>query len=83
MSKICCTFAADFEIGPMKKKILTRINIALGSAIFVLMGMSGCERQVKYGPDPGALVKYGCPPEEEVIAMYGVTMPIDEPQDNF
>ena len=67
----------------MKKKILTRINIALGSAIFVLMGMSGCERQVKYGPDPGALVKYGCPPEEEVIAMYGVTMPIDETQDNF
>lgn len=65
----------------MKKKILNRINVALGSAIFVLMGMSSCERYVKYGPAPDDPVKYGCPPEEEVVPMYGVTMPIDEIQD--
>lgn len=61
----------------MRKKILSRINIALGSAIFALVGMNSCERQLLYGPDP--VVKYGCPPDTTVVALYGVNMPVEEP----
>ena len=42
----------------MKKKLLTRINLILSSAVFSLMGLSAC------------LVKYGCPPDNPVV-LYG------------
>ena len=59
----------------MKAKILTRMNILLGAAIWALIGLSGCERQVKYGPDPE--LKYGVP-NPEVTPEYGIVMPVEE-----
>ena len=63
----------------MKKKVLTRVNVLLGAAIFALLGMSSCERMVKYGPAPDedVYVKYGVP-DPEVVPEYGVEMPIME-----
>lgn len=67
----------------MKKKLLTRINLILGSAVFSLMGLSAC--YVKYGcpPEPDLLVLYGPPTEDtaKIIALYGVPTPHIEMQE--
>ena len=64
----------------MKKKLLTRINLILGSAVFSLMGLSAC--YVKYGcpPEPDLPVLYGPPTEDTVVVVpeYGVPAPQQE-----
>ena len=64
----------------MKKKLLTRINLILSSAIFSLVGLSAC--YVKYGcpPEPDLPVLYGPPTEDtaKVVALYGVPAPQQE-----
>jgi hypothetical protein len=70
----------------MKKKLLTRLNVALGTAIVGLVGFYGCGCQrIKNVSDPEVEDKYGCPMPEEIRAMYGVPMPdpVDTVPENF
>ena len=61
----------------MKKKMLNRINLLLGTVIFSLLGLNSCERMVKYGAPPD-------PPEERdtlpdnIVPLYGVQTPVLE-----
>ena len=50
------------------KKVRSIVNIVLGSLIAAL-GLSGCERYVKYG---APVEEYGFPYDTTVRAMYGV-----------
>ena len=57
----------------MRKKWLNHVNMILGAMSFGLLG-SSCgtsSPECLYGPPP-APDKYGCPPEELIMAKYGV-----------
>ena len=58
----------------MKKKLLTRVNLMLGSVIFSLVGTAGCN-MVKYGPEP----MYGTP-DDSLQVLYGPA-PIEQVED--
>ncbi|MBR6017994.1 MAG: hypothetical protein IK073_05185 [Paludibacteraceae bacterium] len=59
----------------MKKKLLTRVNLMLGSVIFSLVGTAGCN-MVKYGPEP----MYGPAPYDSLQVLYGPA-PIEQVED--
>lgn len=49
----------------MKTKFFNRVNMLIASLLATL-GFSSCEPQVKYGPAPDVIEKYGVPYAEEV-----------------
>ena len=64
----------------MKKRVIHYINLVLG---IVSLSLAGCHTQKPAAPEsaPRPMLKYGVPPQHEVIALYGVMMPTDQPQD--
>ena len=63
----------------MKKKILNRVNIALGAFIFSLLGFSSCEGAKKYGPpEPEMSVLYGPAPDFEEVVDTTANNPVAE-----
>ena len=65
-----CTFVADLiKERAMSKKWLNGINAILGA---LSVGLLGCRtsHECLYGPPPQP-DKYGCPPEEIIMAKYG------------
>lgn len=63
----------------MKKRVLTRLNIVLGTLSLLLAGCHTSKKVTQDGTPP-PLLKYGIPPE--VRAMYGVPTP-DMPADTL
>ena len=64
----------------MKARFLTRTN-AMITFFLTVLGFGSCNYLQKYGaPEPYLEVKYGAPYDTaEVVALYGVQMPVDEP----
>ena len=61
----------------MKKKILTRVNVALGAFIVSLLGFASCEGAKKYGPpEPDMEVLYGPAPNIEEVAETAANNPV-------